>query len=217
MTADDPYLVPEQAADEAQDYAAALAKAMHAESSPPRPTQRAEVSRPFAVAYAFAVAHVTISQELRLGPCCRCPCMLFPHPCLLFVFVDFVPQVPQYSSRGRRRHLRVQMLQPQHRTAGQASHQGQSWWIFFSVLSSAPGDSRGSAYKQKRERKSRWDPEVPAKESTKREASKRPDDVDSRPGAAAREASGDDLHSALGRSSVKDAPVEGHFRTLPHR
>ena len=31
-----------------------------------------------------------------------------------------------------------------------------------------------------------------------REASKRPDDVDSRPGAAAREASGDDLHSALG-------------------
>ena len=46
---------------------------------------------------------------------------------------------------------------------------------------------------------------MPAKESTKREASKRPDDVDSRPGAAAREASGDDLHSALGRSSVKDA------------
>ena len=43
------------------------------------------------------------------------------------------------------------------------------------------------------------------KESTKREASKRPDDVDSRPGAAAREASGDDLHSALGRSSAKDA------------
>ena len=39
----------------------------------------------------------------------------------------------------------------------------------------APGDSRGSADKQKRERKSRWDPEVPAKESTKREASKRPD------------------------------------------
>ena len=109
----------------------------------------------------------------------------------------------------------------------------------------APGDSRGSAEKQKRERKSRWDPEVPAKESTKREASKRPDDVDSRPGAAAREASGDDLHSALGRSSAKDAvapltaskamarkpegsevrlrsaervaasPVEGHFRALP--
>ena len=109
----------------------------------------------------------------------------------------------------------------------------------------APGDSRGSADKQKRERKSRWDPEVPAKESTKREASKRPDDVDSRPGAAAGEASGDDLHSALGRSSAKDAvapltaskamakkpegsevrlhsaervaasPVEGHFRTLP--
>ena len=68
----------------------------------------------------------------------------------------------------------------------------------------APGDSRGSAEKQKRERKSRWAPEVPAKESTKREASKRPDDVDSRPGAAAREASGDDLHSALGRSSAKD-------------
>ena len=45
---------------------------------------------------------------------------------------------------------------------------------------------------------------MPAKESTKREASKRPDDVDSRPGAAAREASGDDLHSALGRSSAKD-------------
>ena len=43
------------------------------------------------------------------------------------------------------------------------------------------------------------------KESTKREASTRPDDVDSRPGAAAREASGDDLHSALGRSSAKDA------------
>ena len=105
----------------------------------------------------------------------------------------------------------------------------------------APGDSRGSAEKQKRER----NPEEPAKESTKREASKRPDDVDSRPGAAAREASGDDLHSALGRSSVKDAvapltgfkamarkpegsevrlqsaertamsPVEGDFRTLP--
>ena len=35
------------------------------------------------------------------------------------------------------------------------------------------------------------------------QASKRPDDVDSRPGAAAREASGDDLHSALGRSSAK--------------
>ena len=58
---------------------------------------------------------------------------------------------------------------------------------------------------QKRERKSRWDPDEPVKESTKREASKRPDDVDNRPGAAAREASGDDLHSALGRSSVKDA------------
>ena len=83
------------------------------------------------------------------------------------------------------------------------------------------------------------------KESTKREASKRPDDVDSRPGAAAREASGDDLHSALGRSSAKDAvapltaskamakkpeggevrlqsaeraaasPAEGHFLVLP--
>ena len=53
--------------------------------------------------------------------------------------------------------------------------------------------------------KSRWDPDEPVKESTKREASKRPDDVDSRPGAAAREASGDDLHSALGRSSAKDA------------
>ena len=83
------------------------------------------------------------------------------------------------------------------------------------------------------------------KESTKREASTRPDDVDSRPGAAAREASGDDLHSALGRSSAKDAvapltaskamakkpeggeirlqsaertaasPVEGHFLVLP--
>ena len=107
----------------------------------------------------------------------------------------------------------------------------------------APGDSRGSAEKQKRERKSCWDPEVPAKESTKREASTRPDDVDR--GAAAREASGDDLHSALGRSSAKDAvapltaskamakrpegsevrlrlaeraaasPVEGNFRTLP--
>ena len=47
----------------------------------------------------------------------------------------------------------------------------------------APGDRRGSADKQRRERKSRWDHEVPAKESTKREASKRPDDVDSRPGA----------------------------------
>ena len=105
----------------------------------------------------------------------------------------------------------------------------------------APGNRRGSADKQKRERKSRWDPEVPAKESTKREASKRPDDVDSRPGAAAREASGDDLHSALGRSSAKDAiapltaskamarkpegsevrlhsaerVTEGHFRALP--
>ena len=84
-----------------------------------------------------------------------------------------------------------------------------------------------------------------AKESTKREASTRPGDVDSRPGAAAREASGDDLHSALGRSSAKDAvapltaskamakkpeggeirlqsaeraaasPVEGHFLVLP--
>ena len=83
------------------------------------------------------------------------------------------------------------------------------------------------------------------KESTKREASTRPGDVDSRPGAAAREASGDDLHSALGRSSAKDAvapltaskamakkpeggeirlqsaeraavsPVEGHFLVLP--
>ena len=81
------------------------------------------------------------------------------------------------------------------------------------------------------------------KESTKREASTRPDDVDSRP--AAREASGDDLHSALGRSSAKEAvapltaskamakkpeggeirlqsaeraaasPVEGHFLVLP--
>ena len=69
----------------------------------------------------------------------------------------------------------------------------------------APGDSRGSAEGKRRERKSRWDPDEPAKESTKREASKRPDDVDSRPGAAAREASGDDLHSALGRSSAKDA------------
>ena len=59
-------------------------------------------------------------------------------------------------------------------------------------------DSRGSDEKPKSERKSRWDPEVPTKESTKREASKRPDDVDSRPGAAAREGSGDDLHSALG-------------------
>ena len=29
--------------------------------------------------------------------------------------------------------------------------------------------------------------------------------MDSRPGAAAREAGGDDLHSALGRSSAKDA------------
>ena len=85
---------------------------------------------------------------------------------------------------------------------------------------------------------------MPAKESTKREASKRPDDVDSRPGAAVRGASGDDLHSALGSSSAKDAvapltaskamakkpegsevrlrsagpaasPVEGHFKTLP--
>ena len=97
--------------------------------------------------------------------------------------------------------------------------------------------------KPRRERKSRS--EAPAKESTKREASKRPDDVDSRPGAAAREASGDDLHSALGRSLAKDAiapltackamskkpeggevrlrsveraaasPIEGHVRTLP--
>ena len=69
--------------------------------------------------------------------------------------------------------------------------------------------------------------------------------TDSRPGAAAREASGDDLHSALGRSSAKDAvapltasktmakkpegsevklqsaeraaasPTEGHFLVLP--
>ena len=69
----------------------------------------------------------------------------------------------------------------------------------------APGGSRGSAEGQKRERKSRWDPDEAAKESTKREASTRPGDVDSRPGAAAREASGDDLHSALGRSSAKDA------------
>ena len=81
------------------------------------------------------------------------------------------------------------------------------------------------------------------KESTKREASTRPDDVDSRPGAAAREASGDDLHSALGRSSdavapstaskamaerpeggeirlqsaerAAASPVEGHFLVLP--
>ena len=109
----------------------------------------------------------------------------------------------------------------------------------------APGGSRGSAEGQKRERKSRWDPDEAAKESTKREASTRPGDVDSRPGAAAREASGDDLHSALGRSSAKDAvapltaskamakkpeggeirlqsaeraaasPVEGHFLVLP--
>ena len=109
----------------------------------------------------------------------------------------------------------------------------------------APGGSRGSAEGQKRERKSRWDPDETVKESTKREASTRPDDVDSRPGAAAREASGDDLHSALGRSSAKDAvapltsskamakkpgggeirlqsaertaasPVEGHFLVLP--
>ena len=70
----------------------------------------------------------------------------------------------------------------------------------------APGGSRGSAEGQNRERKSRWDPDETVKESTKREASTRPDDVDSRPGAAAREASGDDLHSALGsRSSAKDA------------
>ena len=69
----------------------------------------------------------------------------------------------------------------------------------------APGGSRGSAEGQKRERKSRWGPDEAAKESTKREASTRPGDVDSRPGAAAREASGDDLHSALGRSSAKDA------------
>ena len=62
----------------------------------------------------------------------------------------------------------------------------------------APGDSRGSAERQKRERKSRWDPDETVKESTKREAPKRPDDVDSRPGAAAREASGDDLHSLVG-------------------
>ena len=109
----------------------------------------------------------------------------------------------------------------------------------------APGGSRGSAEGQKREMKSRWDPDETVKESTKREASTRPDDVDSRPGAAAREASGDDLHSALGRSSAKDAvapltaskamakkpeggeirlqsaertaasPVEGHFLVLP--
>ena len=108
----------------------------------------------------------------------------------------------------------------------------------------APGGSRGSAEGQKRERKSRWDFDETVKESTKREASTRPDDVDSRPGAAAREAS-DDLHSALGRSSAKDAvapltaskamakkpeggeirlqsaeraaasPVEGHFLVLP--
>ena len=106
------------------------------------------------------------------------------------------------------------------------------------------GGSRGSAEGQKRERKSRWDPDEAVKESTKREASTRPDDVDSSPGAAAREASGDDLHSALGRSSAKDAvapltakamakkpeggevrlqsaertaasPVEGHFLVLP--
>ena len=70
----------------------------------------------------------------------------------------------------------------------------------------APGDSRGSAEGQKRERKLCSDPDETVKESTKREASTRPDDVDSRPGAAAREASGDDLHSALGRSSsAKDA------------
>ena len=69
----------------------------------------------------------------------------------------------------------------------------------------APGGSRGSAEGQRRERKSRWDPDKTVKESTKREALTRPDDVDSRPGAAAREASGDDLHSALGRSSAKDA------------
>ena len=68
----------------------------------------------------------------------------------------------------------------------------------------APGGSRGSAEGQKRERKSCWDPDETVKESTKREST-RPDDVDSRPGAAAREASGDDLHSALGRSSAKDA------------
>ena len=109
----------------------------------------------------------------------------------------------------------------------------------------APGGSRGSAEGQKRERKSRWDPDETVKESTKREASTRPDDVDSRPGAAAREASGDDLDSALGRSSAKHAvapltaskamakrpeggeirlqsaeraaasPVEGHFLVLP--
>ena len=63
----------------------------------------------------------------------------------------------------------------------------------------------GVRLKGRRERGSLWDPDETAKESTKREASTRPDDVDSRPGAAAREASGDDLHSALGRSSAKDA------------
>ena len=68
----------------------------------------------------------------------------------------------------------------------------------------APGDSGARMRKPRRDRKYRWDPEAPTKESTKREASKRPDDVDSRPGAAAREASGDDLHSALGRLSAKD-------------
>ena len=103
----------------------------------------------------------------------------------------------------------------------------------------------GARLISKGEKGNRWDPEAPSKESSKREASKRPDDVDSRPGAAAREASGDDLHSALGRSSAKDAaapltaskamakkpegseirlrsagrvgasPVEGHFATLP--
>ena len=62
----------------------------------------------------------------------------------------------------------------------------------------APGGSRGSAEGQKRERKPRWDPDETVKESTKREASTRPDDVDSRPGAAAREARGDDVHSAPG-------------------
>ena len=80
--------------------------------------------------------------------------------------------------------------------------QPKKTWV---VGGDAPGGSRGSAEGQKRERKSRWDPDETVKESTKRDASKRPDDVDSRPGAAAREASGDDLHSALGRSSAKDA------------
>ena len=71
----------------------------------------------------------------------------------------------------------------------------------------APGGSRGSAEGQKRERKSRSDPDETVKESTKREALTRPDDVDSRPGAAAREASGDDLHSALGKGRVAPLPA----------